>query len=157
MQTEASFKHLIQIFIGPRAQSYLKFIEQQGGQNSGLSWAGLIFGPYWLLYRKMYRYFFLFFAVGFLISMLALIIGVPHQVLMGLALIPNLILAGIGKRLYSDFAVQKTKAYMQQPKYSEQVFAEEGGVNWGLPLLLVFIQSVVMIMLSLPFIQFSPL
>jgi hypothetical protein len=32
----------------------------------------------------MYRYFFLFFAVGFLISMLALIIGVPDQVLMGL-------------------------------------------------------------------------
>ena len=152
MQTEASFKHLIQIFIGPRAQSYLKFIKQQGGQNSGLSWAGLIFGPYWLLYRKMYRYFFLFFAVGFLISMLALIIGVPDQVLIGLALISNLILAVIGKRLYSDFAVQKTKAYIQQPKYSE-----EGGVNWGLPLLLVFIQSVVMIMLSLPFIQFSPL
>ncbi|OTG84286.1 hypothetical protein B9T33_00335 [Acinetobacter sp. ANC 5054] len=158
MQTESNFKDLLKIFVGPRAQSYLDHIEgkNQNSTFAQLSWAGLIFGPLWLLYRKMYSYFFLFLVIGGVIGLLCEIVGVPTQVLIGLSCISNLILVFIGKRLYSQFAVQKTKAYIHNPKYSKKVFAEVGGVSLSVPLLVLFIQLVVVIMMSLPFIPFSP-
>ena len=158
MQTERALTDLIKIFMGPRAKTYLDVLngQNQDSKFATWSWAGLIFGPYWLLYRKMYSYFFLFFAIGCVVGLLGEIIGAPQQVLIGLSVIPNIILACIGKPLYCNFAVQKAKVYKQHPKYSEEVFAEAGGVSLSVPILLLFIQIVVIIMLSLPFIKFSP-
>ena len=60
MQTERALTDLIKIFMGPRAQTYLDVLngQNQDSKFATWSWAGLIFGPYWLLYRKMYSYFF---------------------------------------------------------------------------------------------------
>ena len=159
MQPAENFKHLLRIFIGPRAAHYLSYLEQKNVTTKplDLSWAGLIFGVYWLLYRKMYSYFFLWLAIMFVVGLVVEIVGLSVQSIAALSFVPNILIGLMGKDLYLKFAQQKTKAYMNHPKYNEKVFAEEGGVSLGVPVLWLFIQIVVVVMLSLPFIHFSPL
>lgn len=150
MKSEWSPTELSAVFIGPRAPSYLAT-----GQGTGsFSWAGLIFGVYWLLYRKMYAYFFFVVALGFFIGILSQIIGVRIEYVAWLGLLPHLVLGLIGKRLYVAFAEEKVNAYLHHPKYSEKVFAEAGGTAVSLPLLWLFIQIVTVLMLTTPFLKY---
>lgn len=150
MKSELSRPELLNAFIGSRAPSYIAV--QQG--QSALSWAGFIFGLYWLLYRKMYAYFFLIVLFGLFIGLILLIIGVQPQNLVWLGLLPHLFLGLMGKRLYLDFAEEKVKTYQHDPKYSAKVFAEAGGTAVSLPFLWLFTQIVVVLMLSTPFLKY---
>lgn len=142
---------LLALFMGPRAQSYLNLPQ---GQTAAFSWAGLIFGIYWLLYRKMYAYFFLALACGLFFGVISQIIGVSAQYAVWLGLMPNLVLGCIGKRLYAEFGAGKVKAYLQNAQYSEKVFAEAGGTALSMPLLWLFTQIGLVMMLTTPFLKY---
>lgn len=150
MNADASKTQLLAAFIGPRAQAYLP----ADGNKNAFSWAGLIFGAYWLLYRKMYAYFFVTVVFAIFIGLVAQIIGVPVQNAAWLGFLPNIAIGCMGKRLYTEFAAQKVKAYQRDPKYSAEVFAEAGGVSWSMPLLWLFTQIVAVLMLSMPFLKY---
>ena len=150
MNADASKTQLLAAFIGPRAQAYLP----ADGNKNAFSWAGLIFGAYWLLYRKMYAYFFVTVVFAIFIGLVAQIIGVPAQNAAWLGFLPNIAIGCMGKRLYTEFAAQKVKAYQRNPKYSAEVFAEAGGVSWSMPLLWLFTQTVAVLMLSMPFLKY---
>lgn len=150
MNADASKTQLLAAFIGPRAQAYLP----ADGKKNAFSWAGLIFGAYWLLYRKMYAYFFVTVVFAIFIGLVAQIIGVPVQSAAWLGFLPNIVIGCMGKRLYTEFAAQKVKAYQRNPKYSAEVFAEAGGVSWSMPLLWLFTQTVAVLMLSMPFLKY---
>ena len=150
MNADASKTQLLAAFIGPRAQAYLP----ADGNKNAFSWAGLIFGAYWLLYRKMYAYFFVTVVFAIFIGLVAQIIGVPVQNAAWLGFLPNIAIGCMGKCLYTEFAAQKVKAYQRNPKYSAEVFAEAGGVSWSMPLLWLFTQTVAVLMLSMPFLKY---
>ena len=73
---------------------------------------------------------------------------------MWLGLMPNLVLGCIGKRLYAEFAAGKVKAYLQNAQYSEKVFAEAGGTALSMPLLWLFTQIGLVMMLTTPFLKY---
>ena len=150
MNADASKTQLLAAFIGPRAQAYLP----ADGNKNAFSWAGLIFGAYWLLYRKMYAYFFVTVVFAIFIGLVAQIIGVPVQNAAWLGFLPNIAIGCMGKRLYTEFAAQNVKAYQRNPQYSAEVFAEAGGVSWSMPLLWLFTQVVAVLMLSMPFLKY---
>ncbi|OTG90080.1 DUF2628 domain-containing protein [Acinetobacter sp. ANC 3813] len=142
---------LLAMFIGPRAQAYSQVSPHQA---FSFSWAGLIFGAYWLLYRKMYAYFFTLLACGFFAGLLMQIIGLSLAYALAVALIPNVILGCFGKRLYIEFAQSKVKAYMQNQQYSAKVFAEAGGTAFSMPILWLFSQIGLYLMLTTPFLKY---
>ena len=146
-----SAAELLTLFIGPRAQSYTQISAQQA---VAFSWAGLIFGAYWLLYRKMYAYFFTLLACGFFAGLLTQIIGLSINYVLAVALIPNLILGCVGKHLYLAFAQCKVKAYMHNKQYSAKVFAEAGGTTFSMPILWLISQIGLYLMLTTPFLKY---
>jgi hypothetical protein len=151
MTTGFNEKDLLKEFMQPRAESYLNVKENK----SSFCFAALIFGSLWLLYRKMYFYFFLVLAWGFILGIVIAIIGIDLKYVSWLGLIPNIVFSAIGKKMYLDFAKEKVKTYKKNPKYSEKVFLELGGTNWSVPILWLFIQMAVTVMLSFPFLKYG--
>lgn len=154
-------ENLLRGFMGKNANSFLNVRQK----IISLNWSGLVFGAYWLLYRKMYWYFFIFFVVTAVFGFfLGLFIGLSaalfstelnlSYVIILIYMASNILLFLFGKQLYLKFSMHKVNKYIKNPKYSEQVFYEEGGTTWSLPLLWLFIQMVSVVMLSTPFISY---
>lgn len=141
---------LFQMFVGPRADSYAQALQHP----ARFSWVGLLFGGYWLLYRKMYAQFFLLLAVLFFLGMIGGIIGLPLPILLAMSLIPHIVYGFIATGLYARFAQDKVHAYQRNPKYSPQIFAESGGTSWSQPILWLIIQMIVFWMLTTPFLRY---
>ena len=142
---------LLQIFIGPRAQSY---IDALYSEKAGFSFAGFLFGAYWLLYRKMYAHFFLLLALLFFGAVLGAIIGLSAEAFFAFSILPNIIYGLIWFFFFASFAQQKVRAYMHQPKYSPKFFAEAGGTALSQPIVWLFAQAVVLFILYTPFLQY---
>src|SRR5216117_246257 len=56
----------LRAFIGPRADYYLTRwarIDAGGGRAPGINWPALLLGSFWLVYRRMYRFFWIFIGV----------------------------------------------------------------------------------------------
>ena len=141
---------LFEMFVGPRATHYAQALQH----STGFSWAGLLFGGYWLLYRKMYAQFFLLLAVLFFLGMIGAIIGLPWPVLLLVSLLPHVVYGCVGSHLYTRFVQDKVSAYQRSPKYSPQVFAESGGTSWSQPILWLLIQLITVWMLTTPFLRY---
>ena len=65
MKDRVSFKNHVEYFrrfVGVGDDYYLKKFKQfdRGDSVAGWNWAALIFGPLWLLYRKMYSFYLLY-------------------------------------------------------------------------------------------------
>lgn len=150
MEALPSENELLKTFIGPRAQTYIDALHT----DKGFSLAGLLFGAYWLLYRKMYGYFFLLLAILFFCVVLAAIIGLPEEAFLALSVLPNVIYGLVGKNLYAKFAQQKVRAYMKHPKYSPAIFSEAGGTAISQPILWLFAQAVVIFILYTPSLKY---
>lgn len=141
---------LFKMFVGPRASAYVQALQNPTRFN----WGGLLFGAYWLLYRKMYAQFFLLLSILFFLGMLGAVIGLPGSILLGISVLPHVVYGFIGSDLYARFAQEKVHDYQKHPKYSPQVFAESGGTSWSQPILWLGIQMVVGYMLTTPFLQY---
>lgn len=141
---------LFKMFVGPRASAYVQALQNPTRFN----WGGLLFGAYWLLYRKMYAQFFLLLSILFFLGMLGAVIGLPWSILLGISVLPHVVYGFIGSDLYARFAQEKVHDYQKHPKYSPQVFAESGGTSWSQPILWLGIQMVVGYMLTTPFLQY---
>ena len=141
---------LFEMFVGPRARAYAHALQHATHFN----WAGLLFGAYWLLYRKMYAQFFLLLAVLFFFVMIGAVIGLPWPLFLAFSLLPHVVYGCVGSHLYTRFVQEKVRAYQARPKYSPLVFAESGGTSWSQPILWLFIQSTILYMLTTPFLQY---
>ena len=141
---------LFEMFVGPRVSAYVQALQNPTSFN----WGGLLFGAYWLLYRKMYAQFFLLLSILFFLGMLGAVIGLPWSILLGISVLPHVVYGFIGSDLYARFAQEKVHDYQKHLKYSPQVFAESGGTSWSQPILWLGIQMVVGYMLTTPFLQY---
>lgn len=110
------------LFIGEKSWYYLsrfKKFSVDGINNFALTWnwAGLLAGPFWALYRKMYLYG----AIG------CLILFVPH-----IGLVPYLVAAVAGNYLYYLHAKSRIAGIKRESSHADLLSSrlrQEGGVN----------------------------
>ncbi|NHB56602.1 DUF2628 domain-containing protein [Acinetobacter sp. 194] len=148
-------QELTRIFIGSRADQYLKKWQDQKLQ---MHWPALIFGMYWLLYRKMYLYCFLMFCGTCLLTTLlvwaVLASNVPVELVSPIGFVPNILLSLFGYRLYQRFVYSKVKPYEEKPKYSLEIFKLYGGVTWSVPVLFVLLYVMGLVVFTIELIKF---
>lgn len=130
----------LKLFIGKNADYYIEKWDKADNQArfAGWNWAAFFLGVFWLAYRKMYRYMFIFILLSILVGSLP--IG-------GSAYTPLfwMILLGLfGNTLYYKHTKQKVSIVKQQyqsTKEMETNLKKIGGIKWlaiGLPLLIFF-------------------
>ncbi len=132
-------------FVGIRYDEY----RRKWRQGSQWNWPAALLDIYWLLYRKMYAYCVIFILavicwVGLLATMFKDVrpAGPTIAIAVALCLIPKLVLAMIGNKLYLHHAKEKIAGIRNLPFAGEQDeddrpedrIAEAGGTTWAVPL-----------------------
>ncbi|MEI2282451.1 ankyrin repeat domain-containing protein [Paenibacillus polysaccharolyticus] len=140
----------LSLFIGKNEDTYL----QKWREDSSWNWAAFIFDFYWLLYRRMYRYFFIYLAVvyfsiyliGTMISNMSNSLVAP--VITGIVMysIFKVIIGVTGNQLYWRQAKRKIDRVHQLVEHvssGEREIIRAGGVNLALPLILILLPAII--------------
>ena len=108
--------------VGPSSDSYMRAFNELSLGRYHWHWSALLFGPFWLLYRKMYGPF--------------LIVFIADIVFPGLVIINQLGLAIAAVPLYKHYLDGKLRRITRAPLYQQQrLIASQGGVHRWLPIL----------------------
>ncbi|MDR1321327.1 MAG: DUF2628 domain-containing protein [Gracilibacteraceae bacterium] len=114
-------------FIGKKQQYYMrKFDYLEQGNKVSWNWAAFFFGNLWLLHRKMYKYFFVFLVITFVLSN-----SVPEEYsLFSIAI--TVVIGLMGNYLYMLHVKEKLKAVSRLGDQRERsdYIRKKGGVNW---------------------------
>lgn len=143
-------EQLTQIFIGPRAETYLTLWVRQ---EYRFCWAGLLFGMFWLLYRKMYIFAFYTLLVSIAWVFLIYVFGISLEYAVALNILIALALGVFGDSFYRSFVNEKVKDFQANPKDGLEILQLRGGVTWSVPLMWLFLQILAVIFVMLPIIQ----
>lgn len=143
-------EQLTHIFIGPRAQKYMT---AWANQSYRFCWAGLFFGLFWLLYRKMYMFAFYTLLISMAWVFVFYILGIPLIYAAGLNILISLVLSVFGDSFYRSFVNEKVKAFQANPKDGLEILRLSGGVTWSVPLTWLFLQLLAVVFVMLPIIQ----
>lgn len=142
----------LSLFIGKNEDTYL----QKWREDSSWNWAAFIFDFYWLLYRRMYRYFFIYLAVvyfsiyliGTMISNMSNSLVAP--VITGIVMysIFKVIIGTTGDQLYLRHTKRKIDRVHQVVEHvssGDREIVRAGGVNLALPLILILLPTLIAI------------
>jgi hypothetical protein len=88
------------LFIGPSHAYYLRSWGLDGTGGHAWNWPGLVFGPAWLLYRKMYGYAFVCFALIFVEGLMETQVEVSILFSYAISVAFNVAIACVGNALY---------------------------------------------------------
>ena len=143
-------QQLTRIFIGPRADYYLK--KWQSNRYS-FCWPALLFGVFWMLYRKMYLFAFYVFLTAILYMLIAYLIGFSVQYMGLVGFLVSIFLAIFGHQLYRSYVTEKVQNYMKNPQYDLEIFRLYGGVTCSVPIMWLVLQMLLILLLLLPMIQ----
>lgn len=143
-------EQLIQIFIGPRAATYMT---SWARQKHRFCWAGLWFGIFWLLYRKMYMFAFYTLLIGMAWVFLFYVLGIPLLYAAVFNVLISLALGVFGDSFYRSFVNEKVKGFEANPKDGLEILRLRGGVTWSVPLTWLFLQILAVVFVLLPTIQ----
>jgi hypothetical protein len=88
------------LFIGANHAYYLRSWGLDGSGGHAWNWPGLVFGPAWLLYRKMYGYAFVCLALVFVEGVLETQIEVSIVFSYAIGVVFNVAIACVGNALY---------------------------------------------------------
>jgi len=119
-------------FIGPKADYYIAQFQRLDAGSSMVSWnwSAFLFGIFWLLYRKMYLYALIAFAILCIPMVGALIFAIGCGIL--------------GNWLYKKKVEEELAMAATYPPATKQAqLAERGGITW-LP---VIVASVIVLIL----------
>ena len=137
----------VRAFVGPNADYYLA-AWAKADPNGGLqalrwNWPAFFLSVVWLLYRRMYKYFWITFAaligIGMIQALLEAILNIPPE-RHWLDVVVNLIVASFfgtfGSWLYyrhTMWTIGQVKAYHTSP----EAIARAGGVRWLWPVMIL--------------------
>lgn len=143
-------EQLTHIFIGPRAQRYMT---SWANQTYRFCWAGLFFGIFWLLYRKMYMFAFytLLISIAWVFAFYVLAISLLYAAALNILI--SLALGVFGDSFYHSFVVEQIKRFEANPTDGLEILRLSGGVTWSVPLMWLFLQLLAVIFVMLPIIQ----
>jgi|GEM_PF-1113627 hypothetical protein len=88
------------LFVGTNHAFYLRSWGVEGSGGHAWNWPAFLFGPSWLLYRKMYGYAFAWLAFVVVESLLESRFDVSIVLSYGISIAVNLVIASIGNALY---------------------------------------------------------
>jgi hypothetical protein len=114
-------------FIAIKQQYYMEkfdYLEQK--QKLSWNWAAFFFGLYWLLYRKMYKFFLLFFLINII-----MIVCVPDEYTISYIAMP-IAMGWLGNFLYMFHVKEKLKAASELNDLwaKDDYIRKKGGVGW---------------------------
>lgn len=108
--------------VGPSGDSYIRAFNELSLGRYHWHWAALLFGPFWLFYRKMYGPF--------------LVVFIADMVFPGLIIINQLGLAIAAVPLYKRHLDRKLGRITRAPPHQQQkLISSQGGVHRWLPIL----------------------
>ena len=145
-------EQLTHIFIGSRAQRYMT---SWANQTYRFCWAGLFFGIFWLLYRKMYMFAFYTLLISIAWVFAFYVLAIPLLYAAALNILISLALGVFGDSFYPSFVVEQVKRFQANPKDSLEILRLSGGVTWSVPLMWLFLQLLAVIFVMLPIIQYT--
>lgn len=123
-------------FVGEKYQKYYQSRFYQINNKNGFNVAAFFLGIFWLLYRKMYLYSFVFFALFILYCFIPTSSSVDRGIAIGITIGMG---AG-GNGIYKNFVDQKIKKIISlQPNNLEQELREQGGTDFYSPLGLLIV------------------
>ena len=143
-------EQLTHIFIGPRAQRYMT---SWANQTYRFCWAGLFFGIFWLLYRKMYMFAFYTLLISIAWVFAFYVLAIPLLYAAALNIVISLALGVFGDSFYHSFVVEQIKRFEANPTDGVEILRLSGGVTWSVPLMWLFLQLLAVIFVMLPIIQ----
>ncbi len=124
----------LRTFVGPRADYYLKRWQRlEASKAPGFNWAAFFFGPYWLLYRRMFRTFWISLAVigGITVLLVLATKGDPPRILDAFIAIATTIFFGrFGTYLYYLHTRRKIALLSLAGEPDSQRLTRAGGVGW---------------------------
>lgn len=103
-QQSFAFEDQRVLYIQTNVETYLKKFNglEMNAKKTGWNWCGFLFGPLWMLYRKLYGYAAFFYIAPIIVELILLLISPSELFLATTNLLCNLALAVCGG-LYSDF------------------------------------------------------
>jgi hypothetical protein len=127
-------------FVGPRAEYYVARWPRAGDSRAlGFNWAAFFLGFVWLLYRRMYLWFWiaigLVFVLGFVEELLLMTVGVTQVPLLD-TLITIAIASAFGTfgtYWYYLHARRQVKRLNQGAEPSLETLSRAGGTSWVAP------------------------
>ena len=120
-------------------------------QTYRFCWAGLFFGLFWLLYRKMYMFAF----YTLLISMGICILYFRHSldICCSVKCFDFIGFERVWRFFLSKFCEKKVKAFQANPRDGLEILRLSGAVTWSVPLTWLFLQLLAVVFVMLPIIQ----
>lgn len=133
-------EQLLEAFVGDNSGFYMQkwLVMDKTGSKTSWNWPAALITSYWLLYRKMYIYFLIYFAVTIVVSFIPVINFIYF--------IGTIVAGGLfGNWVYREHA-QKRLAEIQvmqpDPQQRRVAAAMAGGTSWVGPLILLAVQVV---------------
>jgi hypothetical protein len=130
--------------VGPRADYYLvrwAWIERSG-RAVGFNWPAFWLGPFWMLYRRMYRTFAI--AIGAITLVVALeslaayllhIQSLPQFIERGITIAQGVVIGSYGSYWYFVEVRRRYERIRSVDGFTDSDFDRAGGVSWGAPAL----------------------
>lgn len=147
IQETAQASEYSKIFVGSK---YYSFFPHGNDIPKGWNWAAFFLGVLWFIYRKMYLYAAIYLGIGFLLTAVESMMGVP-EALMNVTSIGLGVAAGMmANRLYKQHMDKQIAEVLSQTRGKDVVPAlkAKGGTNLT-GALIVFALLVAIIALSM--------
>jgi hypothetical protein len=119
------------LFIGENHAFYLRSWGLDGSGGHAWNWPAFLFGPSWLVYRKMTRYAVGWLAFIVVVALLETRLDVSIVLSFVITLIPNLVIASTGNALYRKHFEQAIQSLSpgRDPARLRIDLAREGGTS----------------------------
>ena len=155
---EKNEEHLLRLFIGEKKQDY--YLQKWTKGKNSWNWAAFFLSFFWLGYRKMYKYIFLFLGIFLIIDLAISIFGIDDTVLNNVIGIAVAVTLGIsGNNLYRQHALKKIRESMEMNNNDNDILQEEikirGGGSW-LGVLVAVGLLIVYLLIALVIFTFIP-
>jgi hypothetical protein len=111
----------MEVFVGKNSQKYKKIFSIMGQNNKYSSWnlPAIFLTPFWLVYRRMYKEFFVFFMINIIMD---IILGLTGEGLIFIIKLIVLVFFGINATfLYKVKAERKIKMWRKKQKTKEEL------------------------------------
>lgn len=153
---EENDEYFLRSFIGEKKQDY--YLQKWTKGKKSWNWAAFFLSFFWLGYRKMYKYIFLFLGIFLIIDLAVSIFGIDDTIFNNVIGIAIAVTLGIsGNDLYRQHALKKIRESMEMnnnDKLQEEIKSRGGG-SW-LGVLVAVGLLIVYLLIALVIFTFIP-
>lgn len=143
-------EELLRVFIGPRADTYIR---KWSNQSWYFCWAGFFFSIFWLLYRKMYMFAVYMLLISLMFGYLLYNWGFSLEYNLFINIFISLLVGVFGHHFYRSHVGAQLSKFQNDSNGDLKMLELTGGVTWSVPIAWLLLQILAGIFLLLPWIQ----